>query len=146
MVACLTTRVKAPDEGNWEKVKWVLKYLKGTLYLKLRLTVDNLSCAHWKVDASHGVHWDGKGQTDAGMTFGKGALIAFSRKQKDNTKSSTESEIVGVDDAILTVLWVLYFVQEQGYAMSHATIYQDNKSAILLETNGKISISKRTSS
>ena len=28
--------------------------------------------------------------------------------------------------------------------MSHATIYQDNKSAILLETNGKMSISKRT--
>ena len=28
--------------------------------------------------------------------------------------------------------------------MSHATIYQENKSAILLETNGKMSSSKRT--
>ena len=106
--------------------------------------MDNLSCTQWQVEASHGVHWDGKGQTGEGMTFGKGALIAFSRKQKGNTKSSTESEIVGVDDAISIVLWVLYFVQEQGYAMIHATIYQDNKSAILLKTNGKMSSSKRT--
>ena len=137
--------MKVPNEDDWGKEKWVLEYLKGTLYLKLRLTVDDLSCAQWQVDPSHGMHWDGKGQTGAGMTFGKGALIAFSRKQKGNTKSSTESEIVGVDDAILTVLWALYFVQKQVCAMSHATIYQDNKSAIMLETNGKMSSSKKQS-
>ena len=42
------------------------------------------------------------------------------------------------------VLWGLYFIQEQGYNMTHALIYQDNKSAILLETNGKMSSSSRT--
>ena len=34
------------------------------------------------------------------MTLGQGALIAFSAKQKINTKSSTESEVVGVDDGM----------------------------------------------
>ena len=76
--------------------------------------------------------------------MGKGALIDFSHKHKGNTKSSMESEIVGVGDAISTILWALYFIQEKGYKMSHATIYQDNKSAILLENNGKMSSSKRT--
>lgn len=76
--------------------------------------------------------------------MGKGASICFSRKQKINTKSSTETELVGVDDAMPTVLWSLYFIQEQGYDMTHALIYQDNKSAILLETNGKMSSSGRT--
>ena len=38
----------------------------------------------------------------------------------------------------------LYFIQEQGYNMAHAFIYQDNKSAILLGTNGKMSSSGRT--
>jgi hypothetical protein len=42
-VAFLTTRVKNPDEDDWGKLKWVLKYLNGTKYLKLRLTVDNPS-------------------------------------------------------------------------------------------------------
>jgi hypothetical protein len=34
-VAFLTTRVKSPDEDDWEKLKRVLKYLNGTRYLKL---------------------------------------------------------------------------------------------------------------
>ena len=38
-VAFLTTRVKSPDEDDWGKLKRVLKYLNGTRYLKLRLTV-----------------------------------------------------------------------------------------------------------
>jgi hypothetical protein len=41
-VAFLTTRVKEPDEDNWGKLKGVLKYLNGTKYLRLTLSVDNL--------------------------------------------------------------------------------------------------------
>ena len=110
----------------------------------MRLTVDNLTHSKWFVDASHAVHWDCKGQTGAGMTLGEGAVVSSSKKQKINTRSSTETELVGVDDAMPTILWCLYFIQEQGYNMTHAIIYQDNKSAILLETNGKMSSSGRT--
>ena len=42
-VAYLTTRVKAPDEDDRGKLKRVLKYLKGTLYMKLVITVDNMN-------------------------------------------------------------------------------------------------------
>ena len=51
---------------------------------------------------------------------------------------------MGVDDAISNILWSLYFLQEQGCGTTHAIIYQDNKSAILLESNGKFSSGKRT--
>ena len=78
------------------------------------------------------------------MTLGKGALISFLRKQKINTRSSTETELVGVDDAMPVVLWALYFIQAQGYNMIHARVYQDNKSTMLLKNNGKMSSSKRT--
>jgi hypothetical protein len=70
--------------------------------------------------------------------------ISFSRKQKLNTKSSTESELVGVDDAMPLVIWTRYFLQEQGYEMKPSLVYQDNKSAMLLEENGRASSSKRT--
>ena len=53
-------------------------------------------------------------------------------------------ELVGVDDVISNILWSLYFMQEQGADMTNATIYKDNKSAILLESNGKISSGKWT--
>jgi hypothetical protein len=144
-VAFLTTRVKRPDTDDRGKVKRVLQYLKGTKSMPLNLSIDNLQYTKWFVDASHGVHVDCKGHTGAGMTLGKGAVMSSSRKQKINTRSSTESEIVGVDDAMPSVLWSLYFLQEQGYGTTHAVIFQDNKSAILvLETNGKWSSSKRT--
>ena len=46
-VAFLTTRVKKHDEDDWGKLRRVLKYLKGTLYMKLTLTINDLSIIRW---------------------------------------------------------------------------------------------------
>ena len=51
---------------------------------------------------------------------------------------------MGVDDSLAYILWARYFLQEQGYDMEPSLLYQDNMSAILLETNGRASSSKRT--
>jgi hypothetical protein len=63
VVAFLTTRVKRPDEDDWGKLKRLLKYLKGTRFMKLSLSVDSLDVIRWYVDASYNMHWDCKGQT-----------------------------------------------------------------------------------
>ena len=42
-----------------------------------------------------------------------------------------------------SVLWKMTFLEDQGYGVTENIFYQDNKSAILLEKNGKSSISKR---
>ena len=78
------------------------------------------------------------------MTMGNGAIQSISRKQKLNTRSSTEAELIGVDDAATMVLWTKLFMEEQGYDIEENKIYQDNKSAILLETNGRKSAGKRS--
>ncbi len=70
--------------------------------------------------------------------------MSYSWKQKINTKSSTEAELVGVDDSLGYILWARYFMMEQGFEMEALLIYQNNMSAMLLETNGKVSSSKRT--
>ena len=98
------------------------------------------------MDASFAVHPDYKSHTGATMSYGdgNGAVQSISRKQKLNTRSSTESELVGVDDASVMILWTKLFLEEQGYNINSNILYQDNKSAILLETNGKKSSGKRT--
>ena len=76
--------------------------------------------------------------------MGRGFPIVSSTKQKLNTRSSTESELVGVDDMMPSILWTRYFLKAQGYKVSDNVIFQDNKSTMLLERNGKASSSKRT--
>jgi len=51
---------------------------------------------------------------------------------------------VAVDDAMGQVLWTRHFLAAQGQHVPMITIYQDNKSTILLAENGKSSSSKRT--
>ena len=78
----LTTRVKRPDEDDWGKLRRVLQYIKGTLHMPLVLSADSITLAKWWIDASHAVHMDLKGHTGAGVSFGSGMPISFSRKQK----------------------------------------------------------------
>ena len=144
-VSFLTTRVQAPDEDDWGKLKRVLKYLKGTRYLKLILSADAMNFAiHWYIDGSHQVHEDCRGQTGSLVTFGAGAISSSSNKQKCNTKSSTETEIIALHDKLSDVIWMRYFVECQGYDIDECIIFQDNMSALSLEKNGRISSSKHT--
>lgn len=140
----LTTRVKEPDEDDWGKLRRVMQYIKGTINMPLILSAESMTMPKWWIDASYAVHDDCKGQLGGALSFGLGMALIFCRKQKLNVKSSTEAELVGVDDGLPLVLWTRYFLQEQGYDMKPSLIYQDNKSTMLLERNGKASSSKRT--
>ena len=160
-IAFLCTRVKQPDEDDQKKLIRVLGYIKETLFLPLTIGWDETGSMHWYVDASFAVHQDMKSHTGSVITFGKGAALSMSTKQKINTKSSTEAELVGVDDALPFNLWCRNFLREQGYHanncdrnseeakhlkyLGHRNIlYQDNTSSIRLEKNGKASSTKRT--
>ena len=130
-VAILTTHVKQPDEDDWGKLKLVLKYLNGTSFLKLSLFAESMTNIHWYVDASHQTHNNCRGHTGAPFTFGCGATISSSNKQKLNTKSSTETEIVGLYDKTGDILWTRNFLETQGYIISTTFVYQDNMSTLI---------------
>jgi hypothetical protein len=132
--------------NHWNKLVRLMKYLNGTRDLRLTLSADKLNCIKWYVDTRFAVHPDFKSHTGITMKFGdgEGAPQSSSRKQKLNTKSSTESELVGADDVSVMILWTKLFLEEQGCEIEKNILYQDNKSAILLEINGKKSSGKRT--
>ena len=67
----------------------------------------------------------------------------MSRKQKLNTKSSTAAELVGADDTMTMVLWTKLFMEAQGVEIVDNILYQDNRSAMLLENNGRKSAGKQ---
>jgi hypothetical protein len=122
----------------------VMKYLNGTRNEFLTLSANDLRVVKWYVDASFVVHLDFKSHTGTVMMLGRGAMQSIARKQKMNMRSSTEGELVAVDNAATMILWTKLFLEAQGYEVDKNMVYQDNKSAILLETNGKRSSGKQT--
>jgi hypothetical protein len=143
-VAYLTTRVREPDTDDWTKLAHMIKYLRVTKTLPLILSASSTGILKWWVDGSFAVHPEMRGHTGGGLSLGRGFPIVTSTKQKLNTRSSTKTELVGVDDCMPAICWTRYFLQAQGYQVHENIVFQDNRSAILLERNGKASSSKRT--
>ena len=143
-IAVLTTRVAEPTTDDWKKLVRVMKYLNGSKEDVLTLRVDDLHTIRWHVDASFAVHPDFKSHTGAVMTMGSGAIQSSSCKQKLNTRSSCEAELVAADDMSTKILWTKLFMEAQGYNIRNNILFQDNKSTMLLLKNGKRSSGKRT--
>ncbi len=127
---------------DWQKLKHLIKYLKSTCDLPLVLGALNTRVLHWHVDASFATHPDMRGHTGGVLTMGTGCPLVTSTKQKCNVRSSTVGELVAVDEMIGQILWTWLFMLAQGIKVTDNILYQDNNSAILLETNGWASSSK----
>ena len=135
-VAFLTTRVKSPTEEDMDKLGRVIKYLRFTQDLKLTLECDDVTKIICRADGAHAVHPDMRGHTGGMLTLGKGAVYSTSTRQKINTKSSTETELVAAGEVLTQAIWCKNFIQEQLNVKSKIVLLQDNMSAILLEKNG----------
>jgi hypothetical protein len=59
------------------------------------------------------------------MSMGKGSIWSNSIKQNLNMRSSSEAELVAVDDMMPQILWTKYFLKEQGLDIAPIRILQD---------------------
>ena len=100
-VAFLTNRVRKPNTDDWKNLAHLMNYLRKTRNLQLILGAGSTGILR--------VHNGG------GLSTGRGFLIVTYTKQNINTRISTEAEIVGVDDCILEVCWIHYFLETHNY-------------------------------
>ncbi len=143
-VSFLTAQVHCPDVQDWVKLLHLVKYLRSTVDLSLTLGATSSGVLHWYVDAAFVVRPNMRGHSGGALTLGLGFPISSSGIQKLNTRSSTESELVGDDNLMSLIVWSCNFLKAQGYAVVDNILHQDNRSAILLEKNGKMSSGKHT--
>ena len=100
------------------------------------------------------MHMDMKSHTGYCLTLGIWSPISGSSSQKVNTRSLTESELVGVDDGIRFVEWASLYSKEQvkEYPAVHPlkdmgkknVLLQDNTSTIKMLKGGKRVCGQRT--
>ena len=139
----LAGRVLFATEQDDRKLDRMMKYINSTTELGITfdMSEDMSICAF--IDASYGVHADGKSHSGAVITLGKhGPVHAKSSKQKLVTKSSTEAELVSLSDNISQVIWTRDFLMSQGYNIKAATVYQDNMSTMALVEKGRSTAEK----
>ena len=153
-VVFLCTCVKDAREEDYSKLARMIKYLKETIHLPLIVGADENGIMVWNINTSFAVHPDCKSHTGAVLMLGRGSMLSMSCKQKINTKSSTEEELVGVDDALTFAMWMKHFFKSQVEQTNQGSklknlgkeiiIEQDNTSATQLKKNGWKSSSKCT--
>ena len=82
----------------------------------------------WWVDASFAAH--------PNMTSDTGGMMTLGKRQKINTKSTTEIKLVRVDDVMPQILSTRRFLAAQGDSTEESVIY-DNQSAMPMGKNRK---------
>ena len=143
-ISFLTSRVTIADEDDWKKLKRLLCYINNTIDMPLTLSIDNINVLKTWVDASYATHDDMKSHTGGAIMMGLGTLYSKSTKQKLNTKSSTEAELVGASDFLSQTIWTKNFIEAQGFTIERNEFFQDNMSAMKLEQNGRISVGQKS--
>ncbi|PNX75386.1 retrovirus-related Pol polyprotein from transposon TNT 1-94 [Trifolium pratense] len=131
--------MSAPLEAHWVVVKRILRYLKGTSHLRLKLIPTKIHhplslkayCdADWVSDPD-----DRRSTSGAALFFGPNLVSWWSRKQQVVARSSTEAEYRSIAQATAYVLWVQTLLKELTVPFTTPTIYCDNQSAVLLAHN-----------
>jgi hypothetical protein len=145
-VSYLATRVTRCTVVDVEKLHRLVRYIIGTADLGVVLRPGELGIVvRLYVDASCGVHHDGKSHTGACVVIGDtGAVHCTSVKQDIVVKSSKEGELVAVvSNAANQGLSSRQFLIAQGYKMEPVILYQDNLSCMAMLARGR-SGSERT--
>jgi hypothetical protein len=143
-VSFLCTRVAKSTVQDQRKLKRLLQYIYGTIDITLTLGADDLHSIRTWVDASYAVHPDVRSHTGGVISMGMGAIMSKSSKQKINTKSSTEAELVGATDFLPNTIWPKMFLEAQGFTLNENVFEQDNVSAMRPEKNGRSSAGKQS--
>lgn len=138
-VAYLATRVTKCDGDDVEKLHRLVRYVRATKDLGLVLRPGRAGVTvKLYIDASYGVHADGKSHTGSCIVIGDvGAVHCRSTKQNIVCKSSTEAELVGLSDSANQGIHIRNFLLLQGYKVPAVTVYQDNMSCMALIGRGR---------
>lgn len=133
-ISILAQRTSNHTQEDWNELKRVVRYLKGTIHLKLHLgdgsneSLTGYADANWAEDRT-----DRK--SNSGYIFKiYGATVSWGcRKQTCVALSSTEAEFIALSDACKEAIWLRSVLSWFQMDMSKpTTMFEDNQSCLAL--------------
>ena len=124
-----------PGREHWNAIKWILRYLRGTVNMMLCFSDDKPTVVGYS-DLDMAGDIDSKKSTSSYMIkFEGGAVTWQSRLQRCVALSTTEAEFISITEACKELLWVKKFLQELGVVQDKYLLFMDSQSAIYLGKN-----------
>ncbi|XP_031634406.1 secreted RxLR effector protein 161-like, partial [Contarinia nasturtii] len=133
-VSILAKKSCKPKQEDWNELKRVLKYLKGTANLKLAISKHNFngqslygfSDANWAEDRN-----DRKSNSGHVFLVNGGTDCWSSRKQSLTALSTCEAEFVALSEACRAASWIRrVLISLKQNIPNETTIYEDNQSCL----------------
>lgn len=128
-VTVLSRFLENPHQNHWKAAKRVLRYLKGTKDLALVYRSAQLNSLSVYSDADWANSNDRKSVSGIAIFYSNNLIHWTSRKQNCITLSSTESELVAVNDGLKDGIWVQKILNDIGQKIC-LDLYTDNISCI----------------
>jgi histone deacetylase 1/2 len=127
----------APTTVHWTAVKRILRYLRGTISLGLRLSRSSSTIISAFSDADWAGCPDDRRSTGGFAVYLGSNLISWNaRKQATVSRSSTEAEYKSLANATAEVMWLQTLLDELGVAQSKtAVLWCDNIGVTYLSAN-----------
>ncbi len=127
-----------PGRGHWEAVKWILRYIKGSLDTGLLFDAhsNNAKSLVGYVDADYGGDLDKRRSTTGYVfTLAGGCISWRSTLQKCISQSSTEAEYVAAAEATKEAIWLHKLAIQMGLSHLNVHLHCDSQSALHLASN-----------
>ncbi|XP_055830984.1 secreted RxLR effector protein 161-like [Solanum dulcamara] len=129
--------MQSPNIEHLQRVKMILRYIKGTLHFGLRI----ISQSPYRLYGYSNADWRGC-TTSRRSTIGYSIYLCAnciswtSKKQTTVPRSSVEAEYKALAFTAAEMTWITYLLHDLGvYLKSVPTLYCDNLSALYMKVN-----------
>ncbi|KAH9311145.1 hypothetical protein KI387_026180, partial [Taxus chinensis] len=114
-VGAVSRFMSDPGKEHWQAVKWILRYLRGTMGTVLCYSGSNTTLRGY-VDSDMAGDVDSRRSTTGYIyTVGGTAVSWISRLQKLVALSTTEAEYVAATEASKEMIWLQQLLEELGH-------------------------------
>lgn len=137
-VSVVSRNLEKPTRSDWNRVKRILRYLKGTTSLSIQYKPKTLTRPELEgySDADYGGDLTtGRSTTGIVCLYNGGPVSWTSRRQSTVALSTTEAELVAASEGARELVWLTRIFEDITMVKSVPNLHVDNEAAVKLAHN-----------